>query len=63
MTLKIKKKDGTLENWNFDKIKEAVNKAATRANVDVTDYDWEKLQDYITEYLSDTYRCTPYKHH
>lgn len=56
MTLKVKKKDGTLENWNFDKIKEAVNKAATRANFNVIDYDWEKLQDYVTEYLSDTYR-------
>lgn len=56
MTLNVRKKDGTLENWNFYKIKEAVNKAAIRANFKITEEDFERLEDCIVDYLSDTYR-------
>lgn len=56
MSISVRKKDGTIEKWDFDKIKDAVNKAAKRANETVTDYEFEALEDCIIDCLSDTYR-------
>lgn len=47
--IKIEKKDGTLENWNADKIKAAVSKSASRANVTLTQEDLSDIADAVEE--------------
>lgn len=48
---KVIKKDGTVESWNFDKIRVAIDKAKKRANVEV--YEWKlwQIEGYIEGYL------------
>lgn len=48
---KVIKKDGTVESWNFDKIRVAIDKAKKRANVEV--YEWKlwQVEGYIEGYL------------
>lgn len=48
---KVIKKDGTSEDWNWDKIKVAIDKAKKRANVEV--YEWKlwQVEGYIEGYL------------
>lgn len=48
---KVIKKDGTVESWNFDKIRVAIDKAKKRANAEV--YEWKlwQIEGYIEGYL------------
>ena len=41
--LQILKKDNTLENWNEQKIVNAVNKAASRVMINLTTEDYETI--------------------
>lgn len=45
--MKIQKKDGTLEDYNRQKIIVACSKAAKRAMVDLTDDDYESICNYV----------------
>ena len=47
--IKVKKKDGTLENWDFSKIKKAVEKSSDRACCSLNDEDYEYLQTYFSD--------------
>ena len=49
--IKVIKKDGTVESWNFDKIRVAIDKAKKRANAEV--YEWKlwQIEGYIEGYL------------
>lgn len=55
MNVKVIKKDGTQEAWNWDKIKEAVKKASDRANyhLDLDGEDFETIKERIIDYFSD----------
>lgn len=50
--VKVIKKDGTLEDFNFDKIKEAVLKSAARVPVKITDKQFETLKEIILEKIN-----------
>ena len=45
--VKILKKDGTLEDYNIDKVVKAVKKSAARMLVDFTDKEIEQLCNYV----------------
>ena len=45
--IKVIKKDGTWENWNFEKIKTAVDKARKRANATFSDWKYDQIEGYI----------------
>lgn len=45
--VKVIKKDGTVESWNFDKIKVAIDKAKKRANVEIPDWKMWQTEGYI----------------
>ena len=45
--IKVRKKDGHLEDLDFEKIKVAVTKSATRIDYPMTDEKWAKLRDVI----------------
>ena len=45
--VKIIKKDGTLEDYNIDKVVKAVKKSAARMLVDFTDKEIEQLCNYV----------------
>ena len=45
--VKIIKKDGTLEDYNIDKVAKAVKKSAARMLVDFTDKEIEQLCNYV----------------
>lgn len=47
--LKVIKKDGTRENYNFEKIICAINKSASRVMVKFTEDDYKKLKQYVEE--------------
>lgn len=50
--LQIYKKDGTLEEWKDQKIINAVNKAASRVMINLTDEDYANICDDVEEVLS-----------
>ena len=45
--MKIIKKDGRIESFNFDKIKAAVNKSAARVEYKVTNSQWKEIEREI----------------
>ena len=45
--MQIIKKDGTLEDYNIDKVVKAVKKSAARMLVDFTDKEIEQLCNYV----------------
>ena len=49
--MKVIKKDGTLEDFDFNKIKIAVSKSAERVLIKLNDSDYDKLKDYIFNHL------------
>ncbi|MDO5361958.1 MAG: anaerobic ribonucleoside-triphosphate reductase [Eubacteriales bacterium] len=49
--MKIIKKDGTLEAYNFEKIKNAINKSADRVMIHLTAEDYEEIQKNVTQVL------------
>ena len=46
--MQIIKKDGRWENYDFQKIKSAVSKSAARMSIELTDEQWEKLENKLT---------------
>lgn len=55
----IKKKDGHLEPFNFDKIKTAVSKSAARTSYQITEAQWLQLQKLITNELKQKTEAVP----
>lgn len=51
--MKIIKKDGTLENYNEQKIINACGLAAQRALFSLTDEDYAKICEYVFEYINE----------
>lgn len=49
--MKIIKKDGTKEGYNFEKIKNAVNKSANRVMINLTDSDLTLIESCVEEEL------------
>lgn len=45
--MEIIKKDGTLEEYNFEKIKSAISKSASRVMVELSDDDFKNLEDMV----------------
>ena len=52
--MKVIKKDGTLEDYDFNKIKSATNKSAERVLVKLSDDDFEKMKILVEEHLKET---------
>ncbi len=50
--MRVIKKDGTLEDFDFNKIKIAVSKSAERVLIKLSDSDYDKLKDYIFNHLN-----------
>ena len=50
--MKVIKKDGTLEDYNFIKIKNAVTKSAKRVMIDLDDEEFNRLKDIVELKLS-----------
>lgn len=55
----IKKKDGHLEPFNFDKIKTAVSKSAARTSYQITEAQWLQLQKLIINELEQKTEAVP----
>ena len=51
--IRVKKKNGTYEDWDFTKIIIAVGKSAERAGVNLTDDDLEFLDNLVTDKVGD----------
>lgn len=54
----IIKKDGRIEEFDFNKIKSAVGKSAARLEIELTDIEWNLLEDQVQYYLSDKNQIT-----
>lgn len=52
--MKVIKKDGTLEDYDFNKIKSATNKSAERVLVKLSDDDFEKMKTLVEDHLKET---------
>ena len=63
MAVKIIKKDGSLEDYNFKKVKNAVSKSSSRVSVNFTDKDWEKINNFLTQELEGVDKVTVDKMH
>ena len=50
--MKVIKKDGTLEGYDFMKIKNAVTKSAKRVMIDLDDEAFDRLKDIVELRLS-----------
>ena len=61
--IKVIKKDGTWENWNFEKIKTAIDKAGKRANVSFPAWKYDQIEGYLEGSLYKTERVTTEKLH
>lgn len=53
--IKVIKKDGTLEDYNTQKIINACSKAASRALDDLTEIDYKKICDNVYDYIINEY--------
>lgn len=51
--MQVLKKDGTREPYNFQKIRNAVTKSASRVMVNLTDDDFDRLQKVVEDKLED----------
>ena len=51
--LQILKKDNTLESWNEQKIVNAVNKAASRVMINLTDEDYESICEQVEQLIDE----------
>ena len=51
--LQILKKDNTLEDWNEQKIVNAVNKAASRVMINLTDADYEFICEQVEQLIDE----------
>lgn len=51
--LQILKKDNTLENWNEQKIVNAVNKAASRVMINLTNEDYESICEQVENLIDE----------
>lgn len=49
--VKVKKKDGIIEDWDFNKIRIAVEKSAKRADFELTDNDYKELKKHFNKKL------------
>ena len=61
--IKVIKKDGTWENWNFEKIKTAIDKAGKRANVSFPAWKYDQIEGYLEGSLYKTEMVTTEKLH
>lgn len=61
--IKVIKKDGTWENWNFEKIKTAIDKASKRANVSFPEWKYDQIEGYLEGSLYKTEMVTTEKLH
>ena len=53
--MKIIKKDESLADYDFTKIKNAVTKSANRVNVKLSDEDWKNIQGYVEKEMASYY--------
>lgn len=53
--MKIIKKDESLADYDFTKIKNAVTKSANRVNVKLSDEDWKNIQGYVEREMASYY--------
>lgn len=51
--MKVIKKDGTLEDYDFNKIKLATTKSAERVLVKLTDKDFARIREIVESYTKD----------
>ena len=56
--MQIIKKDGRIEQFDFNKIKAAVAKSAARLEIELTDEDFEKIKNGVNSYICDKEELT-----
>lgn len=56
--MQIIKKDGRIENYDFQKIKQAVTKSAARLEIELTDEDFDKIKNGVNSYICDKEQLT-----
>ena len=56
--MQIIKKDGRIEQFDFNKIKAAVAKSAARLEIELTDEDFDKIKNGVNSYICDKEELT-----
>lgn len=56
--MQIIKKDGRIEQFDFNKIKAAVTKSAARLEIELTDEDFDKIRNGVNSYICDKEELT-----
>lgn len=56
--MQIIKKDGRIEQFDFDKIKAAVSKSAARLEIELTNEDFDKIKNSVNSYICDKKELT-----
>jgi ribonucleoside-triphosphate reductase len=56
--MQIIKKDGRIEQFDFNKIRAAVSKSAARLEIELTDEDFDKIKNGVNSYICDKEELT-----